>query len=215
MDELHQLRMGTAICPPLLAKDSGPGLRWLIFLQGCQRPCTDQCLNPHYLDVAGGTIFQLDEIRLQLEMVAVGTYGKVEGITLLGGEPTDQAKALLPVLKHAQTLGLSVMLYSGKPYAWFFKKENWAAFALLRHVDILVDGPFLPWLAQPGLRWRGSSNQEIRLLSPRYSPERLARDQQEVGVSLSLPSIGLPIVSGLQIRSIASQVEGILDKSAD
>lgn len=206
--------MATPIRPPLLSRDSGPGLRWLLFLQGCRSPCTDQCLNPHYLNPAGGHVIPFDEIRLQIDQVQVGTYGVVEGITLLGGEPTDQAEALLPVLEHSRQANLSVMLYSGKPYAWFVRPANGAAQALLPLVDILVDGPFLPTLASPGLRWRGSTNQQIRLLSSRYTPEQIACDQEKVGVTLNLPAQGLPIISGLQTRNGAAAVEQILQNQA-
>src|SRR6478672_2894650 len=115
----EELRINGSLRPPLLSRDSGPGLRWLLFLQGCIRPCTDQCLNPHYLDSKGGRLVSHEELRLVAGQVAVGTYGPVEGITLLGGEPTDQAVALRPLLSAIRDLGMSVMLYSGHPLAGF------------------------------------------------------------------------------------------------
>ena len=208
------LRINGSLRPPLIARDSGPGNRWLLFLQGCARPCTDRCLNPHYLDPRGGRLVSLEELRVVAGQVAVGTFGKVEGLTILGGEPTDQAAALRPLLALVHTLGLSVMLYSGHPLAWFRRRENAAALALLDHVDILVDGPFLPRLAMPGLRWRGSSNQRILRLSERYTEAGLAAEQEGVGVTLTLRASGPPTLSGLQSRAAAAAVETLVERHA-
>jgi anaerobic ribonucleoside-triphosphate reductase activating protein len=206
------LRVAGSLHPPLLSRDSGPGLRWLLFLQGCSRPCTDQCLNPHFLDPKGGNLADPLELRLIAGQVAAGTWGRAEGVTLLGGEPTDQAVALRPFLEMAQGLGLSVMLYSGHPLAWFHRPENAAARALLDHVDLLVDGPFLPRLFDPTLRWRGSSNQRILRLSERYTEEELRIDQARAGVTLTVGGRGLPVISGLQSRSAAAEIESALEK---
>jgi anaerobic ribonucleoside-triphosphate reductase activating protein len=204
------LRINGCLSPPLIARDSGPGARWLLFLQGCRRPCTDRCLNPHYLDPRGGWLASLDELRVVAGRVAVGTWGAVEGVTLLGGEPTDQAAALQPFLELVRGLGLSVMLYSGHPLAWFERPENAAARALLDHADILVDGPFLPHLAAAGLRWRGSTNQRILVLSDRYGEGDLAAAQTVRGVTLTLRAGGPVTVSGLQSRDAAAAVEALV-----
>ncbi|HEX4955381.1 MAG TPA: 4Fe-4S single cluster domain-containing protein [Thermoanaerobaculia bacterium] len=205
------LRIAGSLRPPLLARDSGPGLRWLLFLQGCARPCTDQCLNPHYLDPRGGRPASLTELRVVAGQVAAGTFGPAEGITLLGGEPTDQAVALRPFLEDVRALGFSVMLYSGHPLAWFHRPGNEEAAALLGLADILVDGPFLPHQAEPGLRWRGSSNQRILCLTDRYCDEDLSRDQQRVGLTITIRGEGLPVISGLQSRKTAEAVERLLE----
>jgi anaerobic ribonucleoside-triphosphate reductase activating protein len=206
------LRINGSLRPPLVARDSGPGTRWLLFLQGCRRPCTDRCLNPHYLDSRGGWLASFEELRVVAGQVAVGTYGAVEGITLLGGEPTDQAAALLPFLALVRGLGLSVMLYSGHPLAWFERPGNAAARALLNHADILVDGPFLPRHAAPGLHWRGSTNQRILLLSDRYREAELAAGQAAAGVTLTVRAGGPATVSGLQDRGAAAAVEAIVTR---
>jgi anaerobic ribonucleoside-triphosphate reductase activating protein len=209
-----ELRINGSLRPPLTSGDSGPGNRWLLFLQGCARPCTDRCLNPHYLDPLGGRLVSLEELRVVAGEVAAGAFGRVEGLTLLGGEPTDQAAALSPLLALVRTLGLSVMLYSGHPLAWFQRSENAAALALLEHVDILVDGPFLPRLAAPGLRWRGSSNQRVLRLTERYSAAELEAERAPVGVTLTLRGSGPPALSGLQDRAAAAAVESIVERHA-
>jgi anaerobic ribonucleoside-triphosphate reductase activating protein len=205
--ETGTLRIAGSLRPPLLSRDSGPGLRWLLFLQGCARPCTDQCLNPHYLDSRGGHPVDSTELRLVAGQVTAGTWGCAEGVTLLGGEPTDQAVALRPFLQTVRSLGLSVMLYSGHPLSWFYRPENAAARALLDWADILVDGPFLPRLADPDLHWRGSTNQRILCLTNRYNETELAAEQSRAGITLTIRGHGPAIVSGLQNRAAAADVE--------
>lgn len=215
LDELGTLRIAGSLLPPLLARDSGPGLRWLLFLQGCARPCTDQCLNPHYLDPAGGRLADPAELRLVAGQVAAGTWGRAEGVTLLGGEPTDQAAALRPFLETVRALGLSVMLYSGHPLAWFHRPENTVARALLELTDILVDSPFLPRLAAPDLRWRGSTNQRILRLTDRYTEPELIEQQANAGLTVTIRGQGLPVISGLQSRPAASSIEDVLRKAQE
>lgn len=205
------LRLAADVPLPLLSRDSGPGLRWILFLQGCAQPCTDHCLSPRLLDPRDGETVPLCRLTLVAEQVSVGTWGPVEGLTVLGGEPTDQSEALLPLLDAAHALDLSVMLYSGHPLRWFHRSANAASGALLSFVDLLVDGPFVPSLARAGLVWRGSTNQRIRHLTDRYSRKDLDRRMAEHGLTLTLPGRGRSVLSGLQDRDAAAAVESVLD----
>jgi len=91
---------------------------------------------------------------------------EVDGITISGGEPFDQAEALchlLGLLK--QYRDPEVLIYTG------YLLEELHSFKgprrkLLGMTDILIDGPFIQ--DQPNtLQWRGSDNQRVRLLSAR------------------------------------------------
>jgi len=206
--DVQPLRLAAPILPPLLSRDSGPGLRWLIFLQGCARPCTDRCLNPGFLDPLGGFDASPTQLRLAAGEIAAGAYGPVEGVTVLGGEPTDQAEALYPLLAWLRDLGMSVMLYSGRTLKQLECRP--ATRALMAHCDLLVDGPFIPALASQNLVWRGSSNQAIRRLSGRHSRAELDRAKGERGLTVHLPT-GAPVsISGLQSRRAAAEVERAL-----
>ena len=75
----------------------GPGLRLVVFLQGCPFRCL-YCANPDTIETKGGTATSVDEI-LQMAISQKPFFGKKGGITFSGGEPTMQAEALVPLFK--------------------------------------------------------------------------------------------------------------------
>lgn len=70
----------------------GPGLRLVIFLQGCNIRCL-YCHNPDLLTCRGGILTKRKEILAIVEKQKE-YFGKNGGMTISGGEPTLQAKSL-------------------------------------------------------------------------------------------------------------------------
>ena len=70
----------------------GPGLRLVVFLQGCPFRCL-YCANPDTIDVKGGTPTSAGEI-LQMAVSQKAFFGKKGGITFSGGEPTLRHRTL-------------------------------------------------------------------------------------------------------------------------
>src|SRR4051812_30883152 len=91
---------------------NGPGRRWAIWTQGCSLLCTDNCLNPHFLDARNGWEYTTAEVIETLDQVH-HKNPDLEGVTFLGGEPFDQAGPLSVIALAAQARGLSVMVYTG------------------------------------------------------------------------------------------------------
>ena len=72
----------------------GPGLRLVVFLQGCNFRCL-YCANPDTIDTKGeSTETAIDEI-VHMAVSQKAFFGKKGGVTFSGGEPTLQAKALI------------------------------------------------------------------------------------------------------------------------
>ena len=88
----------------------GPGLRLVVFLQGCPFRCL-YCANPDTIDVKGGTPTTPEEI-LQMAISQKAFFGKKGGITFSGGEPTLQAEALIPLFKELKANGIHICLDS-------------------------------------------------------------------------------------------------------
>ena len=86
----------------------GPGLRLVVFLQGCPFRCL-YCANPDTIDVKGGTPTSAGEI-LQMAVSQKAFFGKKGGITFSGGEPTLQAEALIPLFKDLKANGIHICL---------------------------------------------------------------------------------------------------------
>jgi anaerobic ribonucleoside-triphosphate reductase activating protein len=184
-----------------MAHHSGPGLRAVLWVQGCSLLCTRVCLNPDLLDAGRG--FHVEALAAAEHLLrALGNYAEAEGVTILGGEPFDQAAALAEMLTNVRKAGYSTMVYSGHRYEEL-RIRGGAAAALLSVTDILVDGPFLESLYDGALIWRGSSNQRIIPLTSRYSEGDILAAQGAQGRAqfVSYGAAGDVVVSGLQSRA--------------
>ena len=97
----------------------------------------------------------------------------IEGISVLGGEPFQQAAASARLATRARELGASVVTYSG--YTWKYLRESGLTEVrrLLDSTDLLIAGPYVAAQATNGHGWRGSANQEFVFLSGRYQAEDL------------------------------------------
>lgn len=150
----------------------GPGRRFALWFQGCPLRCPG-CCNPEMLPFAGGREMHLGDIIEQIRRAAFGEQGEscIEGITLLGGEPTSHAAGASCLARAAQELGLSVMVFSGFTLDELRRREDPAVHELLADTDILVDGPYRADLPDTKRRWIGSTNQRIHFLTERYSAD--------------------------------------------
>ena len=86
----------------------GPGLRLVVFLQGCPFRCL-YCANPDTIEPQGGNPTPLQEI-LQMAISQKPFFGKKGGITFSGGEPTLQAEALIPLFQELKSHGIHICL---------------------------------------------------------------------------------------------------------
>lgn len=82
----------------------GPGIRLVLFLQGCNIKCL-YCHNPDTITLDGGTDYDIDDLVKRAENMKP-YFGKTGGITVSGGEPLLQAKALLPFFKKLKEKGI-------------------------------------------------------------------------------------------------------------
>ncbi|WP_322787009.1 pyruvate formate-lyase-activating protein [Pseudobacteroides cellulosolvens] len=81
----------------------GPGLRYVIFLQGCQLRCK-YCHNPDTWDFNGGKQFTPEEVIE--DILKYKSFIKSGGVTFSGGEPLLQAEFVKEVLKQCRKYGI-------------------------------------------------------------------------------------------------------------
>lgn len=86
----------------------GPGLRLVVFLQGCSFRCL-YCANPDTIDQKGGILTSPEEI-FQMTVDQKVFFGKKGGITFSGGEPTLQAEVLIPLFRELKKHGIHICL---------------------------------------------------------------------------------------------------------
>lgn len=137
----------------------GPGIRYVIFTQGCPKRCF-MCHNANTQPLEGGYIESLDKLVNEWRENPLLT-----GITISGGEPFIQPQKVLYLVRKAKETGLNVVLYSGFYYEELLKMNNDCINAILKEADYLIDGPFEYQLKNLNLLFRGSSNQKIIDLS--------------------------------------------------
>lgn len=146
----------------------GFGCRYCIWVQGCSIHCP-QCANQDMWDKKQGKIYDIDEIVVDI----LKQECNIEGVTFLGGEPFEQAEALAIIAERIREKGYSVITFTGYEYISLQSSLDKDIQNLLKHTDLLIDGPFKIRKLDYSRPWVGSSNQRYIFLSDRYKREDL------------------------------------------
>lgn len=87
---------------------NGPGKRNVLHLQGCSIKCKG-CFNPHTWSNKGGQLSSVYELAWKL------MKGEPEGITISGGEPTEQWSGVKALLQECHKIDptINVLMFSG------------------------------------------------------------------------------------------------------
>ncbi|MDO5146871.1 MAG: anaerobic ribonucleoside-triphosphate reductase activating protein [Eubacteriales bacterium] len=135
----------------------GPGLRYVVFVQGCPHHCKG-CHNPQTHAFDEGYVESVDYIFRQYRQNPL-----LSGITFSGGEPFCQPESLAALGRMIRAIGGHVITYTGYTYEKLLEmaKENPSIQKLLDVTDQLIDGPYVEEYRDLELPFRGSSNQRI------------------------------------------------------
>lgn len=132
---------------------NGPGLRAVIWFQGCLHNCKG-CHNPETQPIDGGFTKDIDDIVNQIKEADY-----LDGVTLTGGEPFFQVQKLKILLPQLKELGLSIWMYSGSTFEVLRNKQDFIE--ITPYLDVLIDGPFILDQLNLDFVFRGSENQRI------------------------------------------------------
>ena len=156
----------------------GPGVRFVVWVAGCSLRCRE-CIAPELLSPLAGTPTAVGQLAQRILAV-----DSIDGVTLSGGEPFEQAPALVALVDvlRARRPTLSVMAFSGRTLSGLRRCGTPDQHALLDRLDVLIDGPYLPE-RHISARWRGSANQRVHFLTER---ERAARDGDDASAGLQV-----------------------------
>ena len=166
---------------------NGPGVRFGVWMQGCTLGCRG-CFNPETHSTEPNEQVAVGDL---VERIAAEA-DEIEGVTISGGEPLQQPRALLELVRGVgDSTDLSVVLFSG------YELREIEGMSLgpdiLDHVDVLIAGRYeVERRLARGLR--GSANQTVHLLTDRYSMEEIeAVPEAEIEIDPS----GNVMVSGI------------------
>lgn len=130
----------------------GEGIRYVIFTQGCPHHCPG-CHNPQTHPFGGGKLVLTEDILDDISK----RKDWIDGITISGGEPFCQIYQCALIAEKAHEMGLSVWCYTG----YLFEDLYEQGIDLLKHIDVLVDGPFVQAEKSLELDFKGSRNQRV------------------------------------------------------
>ena len=130
---------------------NGVGVRLVVAFQGCSIRCPG-CHNSELQDHNGGYLASIKDILSNVTDLT-------SGITLSGGEPTEQPLKVARLLEAAKKLALDTMLYTG------LTKEQWLAHPfcnlMSQNLDYIKIGPYDESKRDLSASFVGSTNQRI------------------------------------------------------
>ena len=174
------------------SKIYGPGERTVLWLQGCSIQC-ENCWNDELWSFQGGQSIGNDEV------ITYAETHKNSGITLLGGEPLDQAPAVLKLIEDAQESGLDVLLYTGYELHELSSVQK----QCVDLADIVIHGRYIHELRSLNLLWRGSTNQEILINNKRFRDIDLTEKRQ---MEVHIDAMGQTKVVGYPTEELVASV---------
>ncbi|HVX45941.1 MAG TPA: 4Fe-4S single cluster domain-containing protein [Mycobacteriales bacterium] len=144
---------------------NGPGTRAVVWVQGCTLGCPG-CFNPR-THGRSGTEIEVEELGERIR----GLQSRIDGVTISGGEPLQQRRAVLQLLSglRAETT-LSAILLTG--YGWPEVSRMPDLAALRGCVDVLLAGRY-EQAQRIGRGLRGSANKTAHFFTDRYGPADL------------------------------------------
>lgn len=134
----------------------GPGRRSVIQTAGCSLRCRG-CAVPQTHETSNGKLISISSIVDEI----VANRDEHDGVTILGGEPFDQAAAVAELVSRLKRYGFHITIYSGYTLEALIGRKVPSVNYILTHTDLLIDGPFVRELHEGAGEYRGSRNQRI------------------------------------------------------
>ena len=146
----------------------GPGKRVGIWLCGCRFNCPG-CMTPELQDFSAGNKISVKEIIDVIKKIP----HKIDGFTISGGEPFEQAQELNELVEAlVQHFTDDIIVYSG--YYYDELKQNDVCKKVLENIAVLIDGRYIDE-ENDGKGLKGSKNQNIIIFK---NPERYSYMQE-------------------------------------
>lgn len=174
----------------------GPGNRLCLWVAGCGRKCPG-CANPELWTRQDRQAVETEKLAQYMNRLLRGK--NVDGITVTGGEPFDQAEALSALFSALENPPEDLLVFTG--YRLEELRGDREKEALLKRTAVLVDGPYIREKNDGTSPLRGSANQRIHYLHPSLEAVYLpylekGRQIQNVVYDYQIISVGIHNESG-------------------
>lgn len=131
----------------------GPGFRTTVYSAGCPHACPG-CHNPHSWNMKNGHAVSVLSVAERL------LSNPFADVTFSGGDPLLQVEAFTRLAQQIRKRSRkTIWCYTGYRFEEIVRSVRLSA--ILPYIDVLVDGRFERELHEPGLLFRGSSNQRL------------------------------------------------------
>jgi len=134
----------------------GPGRRSVVQVSGCSIRCPG-CYVPDTHDRHNGDLVSVSSIAREV----LSRSAEHDGVTILGGEPFDQAGPVAELVSRLNRFNQQILVYSGNTLGTLIARHDPCVDYILTHIDVLIDGPFEHSLTSWTGEYRGSSNQRL------------------------------------------------------
>ncbi|MDO4338006.1 MAG: 4Fe-4S single cluster domain-containing protein [Eubacteriales bacterium] len=138
----------------------GPGNRVGIWLCGCHRRCKG-CSNPELW--AEKKEYEITIPQLLELIKKINTEHDIDGFTISGGEPMNQAFELSILVDELKLISKDILVYSGYRLEELVNRDSQTQH-ILDTIAVLIDGVYIEE-NNDGSLLRGSSNQRIHMLN--------------------------------------------------
>ncbi len=171
----------------------GPGNRLVLWLAGCERNCPG-CISPEMQPKDAGKAIPTDVLYRHVMKIDI----PINGITISGGEPFDQAASLAELLKAVRKArsAWNAIVYTGYRLSEL-RKGPAPNKELLDCIDVLIDGPYRRKIPRVH-PLTGSGNQEVHCLTQQGRAMKPALDAfpaQQANLGLGVR--GLDMIIGV------------------
>jgi anaerobic ribonucleoside-triphosphate reductase activating protein len=169
----------------------GPGVRFCVWVQGCSIRCPG-CANPETWDSRNGDAVTVRNLGQNI----LDTPG-IQGITLMGGEPFDQAAPLAALCREVRGSGLSVVTFTGHTLEHIIESHGPDARKLIALTDLLIDGPYIQKQRDCSRPWIGSANQRFHFLTDKYKNLETSLPSMRNRIEIRISPHGAVSVNGM------------------
>lgn len=144
----------------------GPGKRIAIWVSGCRRQCY-KCANPELWEQKPN---QRIDTKVFAKMLAeLFKKREVDGLTISGGEPMNQAEAILDIMNSLDEQGVfceDILIFTGYKISEIELDKDKRA--LMNKAAVIIDGEYVDSQNDGISALKGSLNQNINYIKTSY-----------------------------------------------